>query len=90
MLKTQWKVEEAADAEAERQRFVLNKERNSELINHNANELELKKIQLEAAKKRDKELLDTALAREKALTELEEAEKNLRRQEVIELQKYYK
>lgn len=90
MLKTQWKVEEAADAEAERQRFVLNKERNSELINHNANELELKKIQLEAAKKRDKELLDTALAREKALTELEEAEKNSRRQEVIELQKYYK
>jgi hypothetical protein len=90
MLKTQWKVEEAADAEAERQRFVLNKERNSELINHNANELELKKIQLEAAKKRDKELLDTALAREKALTELDEAEKNSRRQEVIELQKYYK
>jgi len=90
MLKTQWKAEEAADAEAERQRFVLNKERNSELINHNANELELKKIQLEAAKKRDKELLDTALAREKALTELEEAEKNSRRQEVIELQKYYK
>ena len=90
MLKTQWKAEEAADAEAERQRFVLNKERNSELINHNANELELKKIQLEAAKKRDKELHDAALAREKALTELEEAEKNSRRQEVIELQKYYK
>ena len=90
MLKTQWKAEEAADAEAERQRFVLNRERNSELINHNANELGLKKIQLDAAKARDKELLDAALAREKALTELEEAEKQSRRQEVIELQKYYK
>ena len=61
-----------------------------ELINHNANEKELKGIQLEAAKARDKELLDAALAREKALIELEEAEKNARRQEVIELQKHYK
>ena len=49
-----------------------------ELINHNANEKELKGIQLEAAKARDKELLDAALAREKALIELEEAEKNAR------------
>ena len=85
MLKTQWAAEEAADAESERQRFVLNRERNMELINHNANEKELKGIQVEAAKARDKELLDAALAREKALIELEEAEKNARRQEVIEL-----
>ena len=42
MLKTQWKAEEAADAEGERQRFILNRERNIELINHNANEKELK------------------------------------------------
>lgn len=85
MLKTQWAAEEAADAESDRQRFVLNRERNMELINHNANEKELKGIQVEAAKARDKELLDAALAREKALIELEEAEKNARRQEVIEL-----
>lgn len=44
MLKTQWKAEEAADGEAERQRFILNRERNMELINHNANEKELKGI----------------------------------------------
>ena len=50
-----------------------------ELIHHNANEKELKGIQLVAAKARDKELLDAALAREKALIELEEAEKNARR-----------
>ena len=90
MLKTQWKAEEAADAEGERQRFILNRERNIELINHNANEKELKGIQLAAAKARDKELLDAALAREQALIELEDQEKQARRQEVIELQKHYK
>ena len=61
-----------------------------ELINHNANEKELKGIQVQAGKARDKELLEAALAKEKALIELEEAEKMARRQEVIELQKHYK
>ena len=45
---------------------------------------------MEAEKSRDKELLDQALAREKALAGIEEAEKIKRRQEVIDLQKYYK
>lgn len=90
MLKTQWKAEEAADGDAEKQRFILNRERNMELINHNANEKELKGIQVKAGKERDKELLEAALAKEKALIELEEAEKMARRQEVIELQKHYK
>jgi len=38
MLKQQWVREDLIDAEQERQKFVLNRERNLELINHNAAE----------------------------------------------------
>lgn len=90
MLKTQWAREIAADSEADRQKFVLNRERNLEIIQHNVAERELNRIQSEAEKQRDKELLADALAREKALEEIEEAERQARRKEVIELQQYYK
>jgi len=60
------------------------------LINHNAAERELRAVQAEAEKARDKQLLDAALAREKALQDIEEAERAQRRKEVIELQQYYK
>lgn len=90
MLKTQWAKEIESDKEADRQRFILNRERNLELINHNAAERELRGIQLEVEKSRDLELLNAALGREKALQEIEEAEKNERRREVVELQQYYK
>lgn len=76
MLKTQWAKELEADKEAVRQQFILNRERNLELINHNAAERELRKIQEEAEKNRDKELLNAALSRERAIAEAEEAEKN--------------
>ena len=79
MLKTQWAKEIESDKEADRQRFILNRERNLELINHNAAERELRGIQLEVEKSRDLELLNAALGREKALQEIEEAEKNERR-----------
>ena len=42
MLKTQWAREIESDKEAERQKFILNRERNLELINHNAAERELR------------------------------------------------
>ena len=35
MLKTQWAKEEANEKEAQRQLFVLNRERNLDLIAHN-------------------------------------------------------
>ena len=50
MLKEQWAKETDADKEAERQKFILNRERNIELINHNAAERELRAIQTEAEK----------------------------------------
>ena len=46
------------DKEAERQKFVLNRERNLELIKHNAAERELRQTQIAADKTRDRELLD--------------------------------
>lgn len=61
-----------------------------EIIQHNVAERELNRIQTEAEKYRDKELLADALAREKALEEIEETERQARRKEVIELQQYYK
>lgn len=90
MLKGQWANEVAADIEADRQKFVLNRERNLEIIQHNVAERELNRIQQEAEKHRDTELLADALAREKAIEDIEEAERLARRTEVIELQKYYK
>lgn len=35
MLQAQWKAEEEREKELERQRFVLNRERNLDLIRHN-------------------------------------------------------
>lgn len=90
MLRTQWQKEANYDQEAERQKFVLNRERNLELIKHNEAERELRIAQEQADKIRDKTLLENALAREKALADLEDAEKKKRRQEVIDLQQYYK
>ena len=90
MLKEQWAKELAADKEAERQKFVLNKERNLVLIKHNAAEKVLRDAQVGLDKARDRELLEAALAKEKALADIEEQERIKRRQEVIELQAYYK
>lgn len=59
-------------------------------MQHNAAEKGVRAAQDEIERARDKELLDAALAREKAMQEAEEAEKAQRRKEVIELQGYYK
>lgn len=64
MLKTQWAGEIEADKEAEKQRFILNRERNLELIAHNQAEKELRQIQTEKEKLRDKDLLAAQLARQ--------------------------
>ena len=90
MLKRQWVMEAAADKEAERQKFILNRERNIELANHNTAEKGLREIQIAADKQRDKEILEYNLAREKAMIDLEVAAKAARRKETIELQAYYK
>ena len=79
-----------SDKEADRQKFILNRERNIELINHNAAERELRGIQEQTERNRDRFLLDANLNRETAMIELEEREKAARRQEIVDLQIYYR
>jgi len=88
MLKTQWKNEEERENEAERQRFLLNRERNLELAAHNATERELHQLALQAEKQSDKDLLASALERERAIEQIEANEKARQRAETIEIQKY--
>lgn len=73
----------------ERQKFVLNRERNLELIRHNDAEKLLRDEAEKLEKDRDRALLQSALDREKALEQLEEEEKKRRIKEVVELQKHY-
>ena len=89
MLKQQWIAEEEREKKAEQQKFLLNRERNLELINHNATEKQLREQAEEQDRIRDKVLLDAALQREKQLQDLEVAEKQARRNEIVELQKHY-
>ena len=89
MLSNQWKREEEQEKEMERQKFVLNRERNLDLIKHNEAEKQLRDTQIAAEKDRDKHMLNAALDREAALLRLEQAEKEARRGEIVELQKHY-
>jgi hypothetical protein len=54
MLSEQWKREEEQEREMERQKFILNRERNLELIRHNEAEKKLREEQLQFEKERDK------------------------------------
>jgi hypothetical protein len=67
----------------------LNKERNLELLRHNDAEKILKEDQLRAERERDKDMLNRAISREKEIERIENEERQRRRQEVIELQKFY-
>lgn len=59
------------------------------MIQHNEGELRLRQTALEQEKGRDKDMLATALEREEAIKNLEERERQARREEVMELQKFY-
>jgi len=89
MLAEQWKREEEQEKEIERQRFILNRERNLELIRHNEAEKILREDQLKFEKERDRDMLNKAITREQQIERLEQEEKLRRRQEVIDLQKFY-
>lgn len=90
MLNELWKLEEDKEKETERQRLLLNKERNLELIRHNQLEKEVKDLEEQKEKERDKMLLQMALDRENALHNLEVQEKEERRRDAKELQEHYK
>lgn len=67
---------------------MLNRERNLELAAHNATEKELRNVAEQQERLRDKEMLNSALDRERAIEQIENEEKARIRAETIELQKY--
>lgn len=73
----------------EKQKFLLNRERNLDLIRHNEAEKMLRDQAEKLEKDRDRALLQAALDRERALDNLEAQEKYRRKTEVVELQKHY-
>lgn len=68
---------------------MLNRERNLELISHNATEKQLREQAQQVDRNRDKVLLDAALQREQAVEQVESEERLARRREIQELQKHY-
>jgi Trichohyalin-plectin-homology domain len=85
MLNDQWRREKEQEAEMERQRAVLGRERNLELIRHNEAEKLLREEQLKAEKDRDRNMLSKAINKEQEIERLEQEELQRRRQEVIDL-----
>lgn len=63
----------------ERQKFILNRERNLELIRHNEAEKRLREEQSKIEKDRDREMLNKALTKEQELERIEQEEKMKRR-----------
>lgn len=89
MLNEQWKREQDHEREIERQKHLLNRERNLELLRHNDAEKLLREEQLRAEKERDKEMLGKAINKEQEIERIEREELMRRRQEVVDLQKFY-
>ena len=89
MLRDQWAIEEQKEKQDAEQRFLLNRERNLELIAHNATEKQLREQAHQADLDRDKVILNAALANEQAVRDYEEGERLARRREIQELQKHY-
>lgn len=67
------------EREMERQKFILNRERNLELIRHNEAEKRLREEQSKIEKDRDREMLNKALTKEQELERIEQEEKMKRR-----------
>ena len=82
MLQQQWAVEEQKEKQDAEQRFMLHRERNLELIAHNATEKQLREQAAVADRERDKVLLAEALAREAAVEQFEAEERLARRREI--------
>lgn len=89
MLKRQWAIEEQKEKTDAEQRFLLNRERNLELISHNATEKQLREAANQEELNRDKVLLAKQLDQERALEQYELEERMARRREIQELQKHY-
>lgn len=89
MLRQQWAIEEQKEKTDADQRFMLHRERNLELIAHNATEKQLREQAGQLERNKDKVLLNAALQKETAIEQIEAEERLARRREIQELQAHY-
>ena len=88
MLAQQWEAEMAREKQKQAEAYVLNLERNKDLIRHNEQEKDLRQQAELAEKQRDLQLLNQSLAREAAIEQLEAEAREQHRRETMELQKF--
>jgi unconventional prefoldin RPB5 interactor 1 len=87
-LKEQWRRDEDKEKENEEQRKLINKQVYLDIEKFNQKEDEERKKKIEFEKKKDKELIESILAREKALDLIDKKEKEKKVKEFEQNKKY--
>ena len=87
-LKEQWRRDELKEKENEEQRKIINKQVYIDIEKFNQKEDEERKKKIEFEKKKDKELIESILAREKALDLIDKKEKEKKVKEFEQNKKY--
>ena len=87
-LKEQWRRDEVKEKENEEQRKLINKQVYIDIEKFNQKEDEERKKKIEFEKKKDKELIESILAREKALDLIDKKEKEKKVKEFEQNKKY--
>ena len=87
-LKEQWRRDEEKEKENEEQRKLINKQVYIDIEKFNQKEEEERKKKVEFEKKKDKELIESILAREKALDLIDKKEKEKKVKEFEQNKKY--
>ena len=87
-LKEQWKRDELKEKENEEQRKLINKQVYLDIEKFNQKEDEERKKKIEFEKKKDKELIESILAKEKALDLIDKKEKEKKVKEFEQNKKY--
>ena len=87
-LKEQWKRDELKEKEKEEQRKLINKQVYLDIKKYNKKEEEERKKVIEFEKKKDKELVDSIVEKEKALDLIDKKEKEKKIKEFAQNKKY--
>jgi len=85
MLREQWKQEAEREGELERQRSLLNRDKNLDLLKHNEMERQLRIQQEQFEKERDKNMVKKVIGRENELLTLEMEEKRRQKEDAKNL-----
>lgn len=90
MLTTQWNIEQQKEGELRKQALLLNKERNLEIIWQNILEKQIIEAGQRQEKDWDRDMVQQAVERERAIEIKEAEEREQWRKEAKDLQEYYK